>query len=140
MTNLHDPAPRAVIRMLLLLLPFLAARSDMGDVAPLLGLLPTVGKVVALIATQVLRLVRGRRWSFDHDRIERIREQLHIIPVRSGDHERDGNAFAFGQHAALGAGLATVRGIGPRGLAPKGAFTIAPSMLCQVHSSPWRSS
>ena len=140
MADFHDPAARTELRVCLLLSLLLPSRPDMWLVAMVFGHLATLWEVVPLVRTQMLWLLLGRLRSVDHDRFERLRQELHIVPIRSGDHEGDRDALALSQDAAFGTALATVRRVRARGFLAKGALVIAPSMLCQVHSSPWRSS
>lgn len=140
MTDLHDPAPRVGVRMHVALTLLLAAAADMRLVAVLPSLSPADVVVIALVGAQMLqRLRRGLRALHDHG-LQRLGQQPHVIAVRWGDHDGDRDPAALGQDAALGPPFATVRGIGPRRLPPNGALVIAPSMLCQVHSSPAKSS
>lgn len=136
MTHLHDPAAGPGVRVLSFLALLLTARPDVRLVAVRLGCLPALRIVVPLVCTQMVRLFVAGLWPSDHDRFKGICQELHIIPIRSGNHDRDREAMAFGQDAALGAAFATVRRVRPRGFLAKGALVIAPSMLCQVHSSP----
>ena len=140
MTDFHPSAPRPVPGYLLLCLPFLASGPDMRDVVMLSGFLATLVIIVALICTQMLRGCVGRLRSHHHYRLQGISQEFHVMAIGSSDHHRKGNALALGQQTALRPFLATVRGMGARGLPPKGALVIAPSTLCQVHSSPLRSS
>jgi hypothetical protein len=121
-------------------LVFLASRPDMRDILLPRRFLAAFGVVIALVGTQMLGgLFSGLR-PLNHHRFKRRSQQLHVVAIGPSYHDGNRNPLGIGQHAAFGPLLATVRGIGARGFPPKGALVMAPSTLCQVHSSPLRSS
>lgn len=140
MGHFDDPAARPIARDDPLGLRLFSPRSNVRDIATGRHCLPCHGIIIALICTQMLRGRGGRLWALDHDGIQRVCEQLHIGAIGARHHHGNGKAVPFSQQTALGAPLATVRGIGAGRRPPKGALVMAPSILCQVHSRPWRSS
>jgi hypothetical protein len=140
LTQLDDPAPWMVAGEFPLLPLFLPSGPNMRDVIMLLGDLATRIIIMALVQTHMLRRFLRGLWPLHYDRVQGIRQQLHVVPIGSCHDHRKGNALPLRQHTALRPALATVRGIGARGLCPKGALVMAPSTLCQVHSNPLRSS
>jgi hypothetical protein len=112
----------------------------MGELPRALGLLATRVVIIALVQAQMLgRFRRGLR-PRSYDSVERVSQQLHIVPIGARHDHRHGNPLPLSQHTTLRALLATVRGVGARGLPSNGALVIAPSTLCQVHSNPLRAS
>lgn len=140
MTDLDDPAVGACIRMGGPLAVFLAAGANVRDVALRRRLLAADREVIPLVGAQMLRRLGRGHGTFHHGGLQGLSQQLHIIAVGWGDDDGDRQPVPFGQDTPFRAALATIRGIGPRRRPPKGALVIAPSMLCQVHSSPARSS
>jgi hypothetical protein len=140
MTDLNHPAVRMGVGVGHPLPPLLTTGADVRLVALGASLLPTYVEVIALVRTQMLRCLSGGLWALDHHGFEGVRQQPHVVAVGGRDDDGNRHPMPFRQDTALGAPFATVRGIGPRGLPPNGALVIAPSMLCQVHSSPARSS
>ena len=140
MTYLDDPAVRVRVRMGDLLTMLLAARADVWEVAMVRRLLAADREVIAFVGTQMLRRLGCGHGTFHDGGLQRLGQQLHIVAVGWGNDDGDRQPVAFGQDTALRAELATIRGIGPRRRPPNGALVIAPSMLCQVHSNPARSS
>jgi hypothetical protein len=140
MTYLYHPTPRLIARNPGLFPLVFPSGTDVGDVALPLCCLATGWVVIALVSTQVLGCLRKRFWSLHHYYFPSIGQQLHVMAVGPSNYHGQRDALTFGQQAPLSALLATVRGIGPSLLPPKGALVIAPSMLCQVHSKPTRSS
>src|SRR5919108_1716591 len=140
MANFHYPAPCTVARDLPSLLVFLPPAPNMGDIAPALRLLPTGFVVITLVQTHMVERFRRGLRPLQHRSIQGGRQQFHVVAIGPRPDHRNGNALPLRQHTALGPALAPVRGIGTRGLAPKGALVIAPSTRCQIHSSPFSSS
>ena len=114
--------------------------SEWGDVASALHLVPTGVVVIALVPTPMVgRFLRGRR-PLQPRSVHGGREPFPGVAIGPRHHHRDGHAVPRGQHTARGPARATVRGIGARGLSPQGAWGMAPSTRCQVHSRPFSSS
>src|SRR5207237_7843485 len=76
---------------------FLAARADVGGEAELGGELVHLWVVVALIETQPLRPLRGRRGPLDRDRLESGATQLEVVQVRARRGDPDRDALALGE-------------------------------------------
>ena len=138
---LDNPAASLETRVLLPLLFFLAARFDMRNVSPSRGRVTQFRVVVPLIAAQMLvRFLLGRR-SRDDQGVQRVIKLLHVVPVRAGERNGQGNAVGVGEQVPLGAPLAAIRRV-RSGLIPPltGAETVALSRDWKRQSIPWRSS
>lgn len=96
--------------------------------------------VIALVAAQAWGVAVGRCRSRDCLIVQGRLDEPFVVCVGARDGAGDRNPVGLGQQAAFGALLATVRGVGPRRPAPKGAFTICPSIAHQAMSSPRSSS
>src|SRR5579871_4699472 len=72
--------------------------------------------VVALVQTQMLRLLLGGLGTLDYDRLQRFGQQLGVMHVGTGKHERERTATRFDEQALLGAGLASIGEIGANAL------------------------
>lgn len=129
-----------IVGVIPLLLLFLTPGTDMGKISTPRRFLVNGNKVKGLITTEMLRRLFGGSRTFCNDGVQGLSEQLHVVLIGSRHNDRQGYPMPFRQDAPFGPLLATVRGIGARGLPPKGALFIAPSMLCHVHSSPCNSS
>lgn len=140
MANLDYPATSSVAGVIRLLPTFLSTRTNMRVVVALSCLEATLRVVISLVSTQMLRVLLSGLRSFHDYRVQCICQQLHVVAIGSCRHHRNRYAIAFSQQTSLGAFLATVRGIRPRGIPAKGDFVIAPSILCHSHSRPLRSS
>lgn len=120
-----------------LVIPLLLANAtNVRDVPKLLRHLPSGGIVVAFVQTEMLGLFRRWGWPVDHDGIEGRFEQQMIVPIGSGNTDRQGTTGRIDEHAVFHAILATVRGVGSDMIPPKRAFRIAASTDCQSHSTP----
>lgn len=98
------------------------------------------GIVVSLVEAQVLRRVGCRLGTLDHDRVERLRQQLRVVDVRRGDDYRERAAVRLDQEAALRAVLGPIRGVRADMIPPKRALPMAPSAACQSQFTPASSS
>jgi len=59
------------------------------------------GMIIALIQTELLRSLDRRLWPLDHDGLERLREQLRVVHVGSGDGHAQGTTIGFDHETAL---------------------------------------
>lgn len=100
MCSLHHPAARTPFGLV-----SGCRRSFLGhvwDIAPLPHLLLGGLASVALIHAKVLAAAFRRLGSWDHDRVQRLGQQLHVVPIGSGDDKRERGATAVHQQTALG--------------------------------------
>lgn len=74
----------------------------MWDIAPLAHLLLGGLASLALIHAEVLAAAFRRLGSRDYDRVQRLGQQLHVVPIGSGDDKRERGATAVHQQTALG--------------------------------------
>ena len=126
----HYPATGPVSRDCRFVYLFFSPAPNMAGIAPRCHQLPHLRVVVSLVQVQILGLPRGYFRALDHGGLQCTFHQLHIVPVRSIHHHRDGNAMALRQQAAFGPAFAPVRRIGTGSFPPppKGALVMAPSM------------
>src|SRR5919108_2832785 len=136
MADLAPPPASMVARDRPLLPLFFPPGPNVWDVIMLCSDLATLVIIIALVQTYMLRRLRRGLRPLHYDSVQGLSQQLHVVPIGPCHHARQGNALPLRQHATLCPALATVRGMGARGLPPNGALVIAPSTLCQVHSSP----
>src|SRR5271157_5468922 len=75
---------------------------NLRDIAPLppLSLGGLAG--IAFIHAEVLASAFRRLGPWDHDCVQRLDQQLHVVPIGSGDDKRERGATAVHQQAALG--------------------------------------
>ncbi len=100
MRSLHHPTTRAPFG-------FVSGgrRSFLGymrDITPLPHLLLGGFARVALIHAEVLAATLRRLGPSNHDRVKCLGQQLHVVPIGSGDDKRERGATAVHQQAALG--------------------------------------
>jgi len=98
--SLDDPAPGSPLG-----LKPTGSRSlsrHVRDVTPRPHFLLGGFAAVAFIHAEVLRF--AGRWlrPMDHNRVQRLRQQLHVVPIGPGDDKRERGATAVHQQAALG--------------------------------------
>src|SRR3972149_10307887 len=136
---LYHPAPRRMSPPAWPQLP-LSLATDVGNITPLPPPLIDLRVIVTLIQTQVLRVVGCYRGPWGHDRIQSGESRLHVMAVGGGDRHRQRRPALVGQDMPLGAGFASVRGVGTRLRPPKGAFTMALSKDWKRHWIPRHSS
>ena len=88
----------------------LADPADVRDVSGVRAGRLAGGVVIPLVQTEVLRdgIGVGAR---DHDRFDRLREELGVVDVRTGDRGREGPTVFLDQYALLGAHLGSVSGV-----------------------------
>ena len=135
----HDPAASLEARILLPLALFLAARLDVGDVATSCGRPAQLRVVISLVAAQMLARLLARRRSSNDEGVQRGIELFHVVPVRTGERDGQGNALGVGELMPLGAQFAAIRRVRP-GLIPPltGADTVALSVDWNRQSMPRR--
>ena len=136
----HHPTACFVPWILPSLLLLLAARLDVGDVPPPRCRAANLGIVVALVVAQVLAHL-FRRGSRNDQRLQRLAEHLHIVPVCARERDRQRDAVRVGEHVSLGAQFTPICRVFS-GLVPPltGADTVALSIDWNRQSMPWRSS
>src|SRR5262249_55560224 len=120
---LHHPPPRLGPRPPLQLLRLLAPRPDVRREAELLGDVPHLVVVVALIQAQPLRLVGAgpRPGPVGREALRRRAGRLHVVAVGAVHGQAHRDAAALDQQTALGAALAAVGGVLPRLFPPRAA-------------------
>ena len=137
-----DHPPASLEPRVPLSLPFfLATTLDVRDVPAPRGRVTQFGVVVSFVAAQMLvRLLLGRR-SPNHDGVQRVIELLHVVPVRAGKCDRQGDAVGVREGVPFGAQFAAIRRVWSRLIPPlTGADTVALSRDWKRQSIPWRSS
>jgi hypothetical protein len=101
MRDLHNPPPGSLRRMPPLLLGFLPAPFDMGDVAMLFNGDTCRNAGVACIGTQVLAASLRRRGTRHYDGVKDDGQLAHIMPVCRGHDDRQRDATIVHQQVAL---------------------------------------
>jgi len=138
MRSLHHPAPRAPFGFVPCLRP--SFLGDVRDIASLPHLLLGGFARVALIHTEILgpTLRRFRPW--DYDRVQRLGQQLHVVPIGPGDDKRERGATTVHQQTALGSFFSPDRlGCFPPPLAPRElCLESRPSFAIPRQSPPCR--
>lgn len=137
---LHDPTSCLETGIPLFRLNLFSASSNVCGVAVLADEVFHFGIVVAFVQAEVLFVAACWLRRFDHALVERWLDEFHVVPVRSGNDDGDGNAFGLGQETAFGAAFPAIRGVWSRFSPPNGAFVMAPSMDCHFQFKPTRSS
>jgi hypothetical protein len=137
---LDDPAARAVAGFALERLRLLPARADVRREAELGGELVHLGKVVALVEAEPLRLLCAWLGPLDRDRLDRGPGELEVVQVRARRRNPERDALALGEDAPFRPFLALSVGFGPVCSPPSGAFPSAPSIASHSHSIPTWSS
>src|SRR5262245_39874307 len=112
---------------------------DVRDVPAGLGRGPAAGVVVGLVQAEVLPVLE-RVGALDHDRLDRGRQQLGVVPVGAFDREPERAAASLDDQALLRAGLASVGRVGALFSPPKRALPMQPSAACQRQSTAPNSS
>src|SRR5262245_761494 len=112
MRPLHDPAPRALARLIFDRLCFLTTRPNMCGESKLRHDIAHFLIVVPFIETQALRL--RRRWlrALDDEAVERGPHQFHIVPVSTSPHQSNRDTMALSQQTALDPAFGAIGGIG----------------------------
>ena len=136
---LHNPAPRLVSRVLSAFPFLLAARLDVGDVAASCSRPAQLRVVISLVAAQMLARLLARRRSSNDEGVQRGIELFHVVPVRTGKRDGQGNAVGVGELMPLGAQFAAICRV-RSGLVPPltGADTVALSNDWNRQSIPLR--
>ena len=96
--------------------------------------------VVSLVQADALRLLWGRLWPLDRDRVECALQQLVVVAVRAVVIESDGDPRTLRENRTLRPPLALSVGFGPVLGPPSGALLIAPSADRNDQSMPTTSS
>lgn len=93
--------------------------------------------VVGLVGVQLARpALRTPRLASDRGQcINQLLEYHRVVPVGSGDTERQGNAVAVGDQVPLATELTAIGRVRPGVGAPRGAATLAASRLARLRSS-----
>ena len=93
---------------------------NMRNIAPRPHLLVSHLASVAFVNAEVLRPFLRRLRPLNHDRVQRLGQQLHVVSVGPGDDKRERGATAVHQQAALGPFFSPDQsGCSPPPLAPK---------------------
>src|SRR5271165_2495237 len=88
----------------------------------------------------MLRRFLRRLRPLDHDRLDRLFQQLRIVNVGAGDHNPHRPAVGLADYATFCAWFAAIRGVWADEIPPKRALPIAPSALCHSQLTPPSSS
>ena len=134
---LDHPAAGAEAGLAFERLCLLAARADVGGEAELGGELVHLGKVVALVEAEPLRLFGGRLGPLDRDRLDRRPAELEVVQVRAGRLDAERDALTLTEEAPFRPFLALSVGFGPVCSPPSGALPSAPSIASHSHSIPF---
>ena len=103
MADLHNPASGFLAGMPLLCRLLLRATDHMRNVAVVLDDLQRRLATISGVQAQMLGATLSRRLALDHDGGQDGVELRHIMPVRSGHDERQGDATAVDQQVTLAA-------------------------------------
>lgn len=115
---------------------FFAAGSQVQREAELVGELPDLREVIALVQTEPLWPFDGRPRAPDGDRFKRLARELEVVAVSFARDDAQGNAGSISEERALRPFLALSVGLGPVSSPPRGALVIAPSSASQSQSTP----
>lgn len=114
---------------------------DVRDIPTARGRTTQFRVIVPLVAAQMLAWFLDGRGSPNHESVQRVIELLHVVPVRAGESDRQGDAVGVRERVSLGAQFAAIRRV-RAGLVPPltGADTVALSNDWNRQSIPLRSS
>src|SRR5450631_715426 len=129
MGDLHNPPSGSLRRVPPLLLGFLPAPFDMGNVAVLFNGRPRRLASIASIGTQVLAASLRRRGTLHHDGVEDGSKLADIMSVCPGHDDRQRDATTVHQQMTL----ASIFSPDPSGLARRFLEPVAPSSLPRRH-------
>jgi hypothetical protein len=138
--GLDDPAACFPLGVVGLQVDLLAACTDVRRELVVADQLADFSVVICLIQADALRLLWGRLWALDRDRVERALQQLVVVAVRAVVVEPDRDPRSLGEDRTLRPPLARSVGFGPVLGPPSGALLIAPSADKNDQSMPTTSS
>jgi hypothetical protein len=118
----------------------LGSGANVRGEAELVGERTDFGVVVTTVEAEMLRLLPGRLWPFDRDRLDRGADELVIVYVRARWRDPERDALALGEERSFRPFFALSVGFGPVCSPPSGAFPSAPSSASHSHSIPKPSS
>src|SRR3989339_888674 len=101
MTNFYDPSACPVAGNGFFRLDFLTAATYMRDIVPVDYALVCRFTVIAFVGAKVLKLFCLRLWSFNDNAIQDDLQLSYIMPIRSGDDDRERDATLFHQQMAF---------------------------------------
>ena len=101
MTDLHHPAPRLPAGMSFLRIVLIRAAGYVRDVVVAQDDVQRRITAIACIQAQVLGTALGRHFALDHDGRQDFVELRHVMPVRPGHDERQGDATTVDQQMTL---------------------------------------
>lgn len=101
--NLHDPAPRFLVRMPFLVLGLFAPINHMRDVAVRVDNPQGLRAAISGVGAQVLATPYGRTFALDDYSIEHLLNTLAVIDVRAGYDDRQRDATPVHQQVSLAA-------------------------------------
>src|SRR5579885_152963 len=113
MRPLHDPSTCFETGYSLDRLRFLPAWAHVRRKAKLFQNRIDLVIVITCIQAHPLRMLYRWLWPLDHQTLESLARQFHIMPVGPFHHQAKRDAMSLRQQAALDAGLAPVGGIAP---------------------------
>lgn len=139
--SFNDPAAGSKARVGLAFLFFLSARLDMGDVSAPRSRATQLRIIVAFVAAQVLPTPFLGRRAWNHQRVQRGLELLHVVAIRARYRDCQRDAIGIREIVPLGAQFAAIGGVFSDLIPPlTGAETVAESIDWKSQSIPWRSS
>ena len=103
MTDLHNPAPRFLSGVALLGIVLVGAARHMRNVVMAIDDIERRVATIAGIQAQMLGAAPGRHFALDHDGRQNLVQLRHVMPVRPGHDERQGDATAVDQQVTLAA-------------------------------------
>ena len=103
MADLHDPAPRLLSRMSLLDLVLVGTTRHVRNVVVAMDDIERRIATIAGIQAQMLGAALRRHFALDHDGRQDFVQLRHIMPVRPGHDERQGDATTVDQQVSLAA-------------------------------------
>lgn len=140
MCRLDDPAPGFPAGSAYLLSDLFAACADVRREVVIRDGVAGILVVVGPVQADALRSLRGRFWSFDRDRVQRVFQEQMVVAVRAVVIEPDRDPRTLREDRTLRPPLARSVGFGPVLGPPSGALVIAPSPDRNDQSIPITSS
>ncbi len=92
--------------------------------------------IVAFVKTPVVRRSRGWYWTRNHHRLDGVRQEFGIVPIRASHHDCKRATRGFGQDAPFGPSFSPVSRVAAYLIPPDRALLIAVSAACHSQSTP----
>lgn len=103
MADLHNPSPRPLARVPFLGIVLVSAARHMWNVIVAIDDIERRVAAISSIQAQMLGAALRRYFALDHDGRQYLIELRHVMPVRPGHDERQGDATAVDQQVSLAA-------------------------------------